>query len=131
MKRLPRGDELSWKLRIDDGIRVKVDRDAMSEVLGNLLDNARKWAKSDVTVTAETSDEVLTIDISDDGPGVAACDRQRILDRGHRLDEWMLGSGFGISIAASVMEEIGGRLDIAGSARGGVSARLVMPKRLV
>ncbi len=88
-------------------VRCFVDREDMLELLGNLLDNAYKWAKKDILVTAE-SDENLIITIEDDGVGADSKQLSALSVRGIRLDEEMQGHGFGLAIARDMLTEYGG-----------------------
>jgi len=98
------------------------------EMVGNLLDNACKWAKSAVTVgAAATADGRVEIVIADDGPGLPAEIRQRALQRGVRADEAMPGSGLGLAIVADLVENHGGAIYLEESESGGLKARLLLP----
>lgn len=99
----------------------------LQEMLGNLLDNACKWAKSRVLITAERQDSRLRIDIEDDGPGIAAEDRPVLLQRGKRGDEQVPGSGLGLAIVNDLATLYGGRLELLDSPAGGLRARLWLP----
>ena len=96
-------------------------------MVGNLLDNACKWAKSDVslTVTAAKGNTVITVD--DDGPGLNKKARFAAVKRGRRLDETKPGSGLGLSIVAELAHLYRGRLSLEQSEKGGLRARLDLP----
>ena len=88
---------------------LPLDYEDMLELLGNLLDNACKWARSRVHVGLQI-DRELVVRIADDGPGVADADRARLLQRGARLDEQGGGSGLGLSIVNDLVAHYGGTL---------------------
>ena len=103
-------------------------------MVGNLLDNAGKWARESVSVEAilasnETGDgrSALRLWIDDDGPGLAAELREAATQRGRRLDETKPGSGLGLSIAADLAAAYGGSLRLTDSPSGGLRAELRLP----
>jgi signal transduction histidine kinase len=106
---------------------VKCDPQDLDEMLGNLLDNAWRWARSQLVVSAATHGAFVHIDIDDDGPGLSSEAIDRALVRGMRLDERGDGHGFGLSIARELAELHGGTLDLGPSPLGGLRASLVLP----
>ena len=103
-------------------------RQDLEEMLGNLLDNACKWAATSVTVRAEAAPEqVLRIAIEDDGTGLPAARRSEVLERGRRLDEQKPGTGLGLAIVADLAQLYGGRLVLDAAAAGGLRALLILP----
>jgi signal transduction histidine kinase len=103
----------------------------LQEMVGNLLDNACKWARSQVLVQvraeAEGLGQVLNIHIDDDGPGIPEALRAVVTARGARLDETVPGSGLGLDIVQELSSLYGGHLRLQQSAWGGLSARLSLP----
>ncbi|GGY19412.1 sensor histidine kinase [Paludibacterium paludis] len=99
----------------------------LQEMLGNLLDNACKWARTCVTVGAMARDNTLAIVIEDDGPGIPPEAVDTAMRRGMRLDESVPGSGLGLSIAAELAELYHGGLTLDASEMGGVRATLRLP----
>ena len=118
-----------------DGLRFRGERQDLEEMLGNLIDNAGKWASSQVRVaavhvlrdTGEASPGFLEIAVEDDGPGLPAERRDEALGRGRRLDETKPGSGLGLSIVADLAKIYGGSLVLADSPLGGLKAALRLP----
>ena len=106
---------------------ARAQREDLDEMLGNLLDNACKWAKSRVVIESSrvSSDVVITVD--DDGRGLAPAMRGVVLQRGARADEAAPGSGLGLAIVRDLAELYGGSIALEGSPLGGVRARLVLP----
>jgi signal transduction histidine kinase len=102
-------------------------RQDLEEMLGNLLDNACKWARTRVVATAEAADERLMVAVEDDGPGLPPERRNEVLQRGRRLDEQVPGSGLGLSIVVDIAELYGGRLVLEEAAGGGLRALLALP----
>lgn len=99
----------------------------LSELLGNLLDNACKWASAKVLIAAERSKDRLKVEIGDDGPGIAAEQRAVALQRGGRLDEHKPGSGLGLTIATDLANLYGGTLTLGQSPLGGLKVELDLP----
>jgi signal transduction histidine kinase len=103
-------------------------RQDLEEMLGNLLDNACKWAAARVKVRADAAaEQVLQIAIEDDGPGLPAARRAEVLERGRRLDEQVPGTGLGLAIVADLAQLYGGRLILDAAADGGLRALLILP----
>lgn len=106
---------------------VYFDREDMLEMLGNLLDNACKWAKHRIDVDIAFSDTLL-IQVADDGPGCAEADAQMLTQRGLRLDESVQGHGLGLAIVSDVVTSYQGNLQIGRSeSLGGFLATLHIP----
>ena len=108
---------LTLSSNVPDDVTCPVDREDMLELLGNLLDNACKWArhKTRLTVTADTN---LHVCIEDDGPGTLPEKIDQLSTRGVRLDEKVQGHGFGLAISKDIIN------DYAGSIRFGHSEDL-------
>lgn len=110
------------------------DRADLTELLGNLLDNACKWARSRLRIEvrvdpAADTRSALNIIIDDDGPGIAEADRARVLRRGGRADEATPGHGIGLPMVHETVELYGGTMTIDASAFGGARFTLKLPGR--
>lgn len=99
----------------------------LEEMLGNLLDNACRWARGRVALSSSRDQERLTIDVDDDGPGIEASQRETMLQRSARADETGPGTGLGLAIARDLAEIYGGRITLTSSPLGGLRARLELP----
>jgi len=99
----------------------------LQEMLGNLLDNACRCARSAVHVHAVREGALLHIVVDDDGPGIAPAQRAAVLQRGVRLDESTPGSGLGLAIVVELAALYGGALTLDTSPACGLSARLTLP----
>jgi signal transduction histidine kinase len=103
----------------------------LQEMLGNLLDNASKWARRRVQVSALRSgagaDARLRVRVDDDGPGVERDRREAVLARGARLDESVPGSGLGLAIVQELAGLYGGRVTLDVSPAGGLRVELHLP----
>ncbi len=127
LKRLPRGEDLTWSLNMDDDLVVPIATDDLAEILGNILDNSRKWAKSTVAVGAEVTEQGTKLTIEDDGAQLPADRIAGLSNPGERLDDGTSGSGLGLSIVKDVLDEYGGELTIMNGERGGLSIVVSVP----
>ncbi len=100
MKKAPRGENITWNHDIADNTFLPIDAVDLTELLGNLLDNARKYAQKIVTVTYVNKQVI----IEDDGVGVSGEKVNLIFQRGVRLDEKLAGSGIGLAIVSDLAE---------------------------
>lgn len=111
------------------------DKGDLLEVLGNILDNAFKWAKSTIRIRASRADEArahgpaMRVEIEDDGPGIADQQRDFVLQRGARADEQVAGHGIGLAVVKETVELLGGGLEIARSSLGGAHISVILPAR--
>jgi signal transduction histidine kinase len=96
-------------------------------MIGNLLDNACKWAASRVTVTAVSQGSSVIVHVDDDGAGLGASMRERVLHRGVRADEAAPGSGLGLAIVRDLAAAYAGSIVPDGSPAGGLRATLTLP----
>ncbi len=128
MKRLPRGDEIRWQSNVPNGIAVDLDPEDFDEVFGNLLDNARKFAKSEVVFRCEERGDGVCLSVEDDGCGIPEEGIAIAKERGMVLDGARSGSGLGLAIAQDVLETYGGRLELLGRKEGGLKAVTWLPK---
>lgn len=106
---------------------VRVPVEDLEEMLGNLLDNACKWAASRVTVSARLEEARAIIDVDDDGAGLHPSMREQVVQRGVRADETAPGSGLGLAIVRDLAEAYGGSVSLDQSPAGGLRARLILP----
>ncbi len=105
---------------------IAIDREDMMELLGNLLDNACKWAKSKITISIDNNESVQIM-IEDDGPGVSKENRVKLIKRGIRLDEMNEGHGLGLSIVQYMVEQYGGQLKLDHSSQlGGLLVKVTL-----
>ena len=113
------------------GLTFAGEEHDLHEMLGNLLDNACKWARHTVRVSACSPSDAATpplrVCIEDDGPGIDEGLRQQVLTRGVRADESVPGSGLGLAIVADLVALYGGSLQLGRSALGGLKVELLLP----
>jgi signal transduction histidine kinase len=117
---------------LTDGARFALRNAELMEILGNLLDNAGKWAAQGVHLEVQGSRQeqgpqqlVLTVD--DDGPGIEESDLDRIFERGERLDERRPGAGLGLDIVRDLVQTYGGSIAASRSPLGGLRMQLRLP----
>ncbi|MET0743580.1 MAG: HAMP domain-containing sensor histidine kinase [Microvirga sp.] len=127
MRKLHAERDPAIEIRMPDALAVACERNDLDEILGNLLDNACKWARHAVLVTAAASDRQALVTIDDDGPGLPDDSRHAVLAPGTRLDETVPGFGFGLPISRELVELYGGHLTLARSPLGGLRVAITLP----
>ena len=127
LPRLYADRRLSIDVHVDPSHTVRVQREDLDEMLGNLLDNACKWARARVVIESSHAGEKLAIVVDDDGPGLPAEMREKVLQRGVRADEQAAGSGLGLAIVRDLAEVYQGVIALEASPLGGLRARLTLP----
>lgn len=119
---------LTIDIQLEENVSILVDREDMLELIGNLLDNACKWATHTVRLTIR-QDQQISIIIEDDGPGVEQDQLANLTQRGLRLDEKIDGHGIGLSIVNEIINSLGGSLKFRRSEQlGGLQACITLPK---
>jgi len=106
---------------------VLVAREDLDELVGNLLDNACKWARTRCSVTARQAGARVGVVVEDDGPGISAEMRSQVLTRGVRADEAVPGTGLGLAIVRDLTAAYGGKIVLDESPLGGLRARIDLP----
>jgi signal transduction histidine kinase len=127
LRRLHAERHLTITLAVPEGQAVKAERTDVEEMLGNLLDNACKWAATRVSLSTEVAGASLVITVDDDGAGVENGMLESVLQRGVRADETAPGSGFGLAIVRDLAEVYGGAIALSRSPLGGLRATLTLP----
>ncbi|MBE0413639.1 HAMP domain-containing sensor histidine kinase [Yoonia sp.] len=113
---------------IAPGLRIRMDQNDFEEVMGNLLDNAIKWAAGQIHLKARTKGDKVTVSVADDGPGIPAEDFGAATRSGQRLDTSKPGTGLGLAIADDLAHAYGGTITLDKSDRlGGLEVRVVLP----
>ena len=127
MRQLPEADGLEWSSDLPEALELAVDRDDLTNMAANLLDNAQKWTTSRVHLVARQGQGEVRISIEDDGPGIPDEEVSRVVERGRRLDETRQGSGLGLAIVSDIVALYEGRLELSRSRLGGLCATIVLP----
>ncbi|WP_328984973.1 sensor histidine kinase [Thiorhodovibrio winogradskyi] len=129
--RTPAGERIDWHILAPDRVEVALIAGDLLELLGNLLENAAKWAGERVEIQVLTSaDGRVEIRIADDGHGVAPAHWSRLGERGLRLDEQQAGTGLGLAIVRDVVEAYGGTLGFGRAELGGLLVWVRLPGML-
>jgi signal transduction histidine kinase len=119
--------KLIWAIEVADDVTFAGDDNDLLELIGNLADNAAKWATSRVWIRAHNTGPKLTIAVEDDGPGIPEGAEIDILVRGRRLDEATDGSGLGLAIVAKIVEAYSGTITVSRAPAGGLAVVIVLP----
>jgi signal transduction histidine kinase len=128
MRRLHAERQLAIDADVPPAHEIRGRREDLDEMLGNLLDNACKWARSRVAISSAVDDDRVVIAVDDDGPGLAPSMRAQVLQRGVRADERIRGSGLGLAIVSDLAELYGGSIALDTSPLGGTRALLQLPR---
>ncbi|AIZ32007.1 two-component sensor histidine kinase [Pseudomonas parafulva] len=119
-----RDKRVAVTLNVAPQARVPIEEGALLELLGNLLENAYRLCLEQVRVSFETLPGQQVLCIEDDGPGVPADQRERILQRGERLDRQHPGQGIGLAVVKDIIDSFDGRLTLEDSPLGGAAFRI-------
>lgn len=122
--------QIRYSLNLNGDLTFIGDEGDLMEILGNLTDNACKWCTNRVSISAYTTNEkVLTLEVEDDGPGIAREVRESILKRGVRADSQVEGHGIGLAVVRNLVEEVyQGKLKITDSDLGGARISVILKK---
>lgn len=130
-EKIYRDRNISFSRTGSEGLKFRGEKQDFEEMVGNLLDNAGKWAKSQISIKIgarkRSEGDFLEIIIDDDGPGLPAHLRVEAMSRGRRLDETKPGSGLGLSIVNDLALTYGGSLKLEDSPLEGLRVRLTLP----
>ncbi|MCC6887249.1 MAG: sensor histidine kinase N-terminal domain-containing protein [Hyphomicrobiales bacterium] len=134
MEKIHHGRGLAIAIDAPGTVRFRGEAQDLEEMVGNLVDNACKWAQSRVSIEAFADQpdggserRFVRIVVDDDGPGLTPSQREQVAHRGRRLDETKPGSGLGLSIVMELATLYGGRLILGTAPIGGLRAELVLP----
>ncbi|MFI8394224.1 ATP-binding protein [Pseudomonas sp. Choline-02u-1] len=123
------GEHLALNYVAPPGLQLPWDREDLLELLGNLLDNACKWADAEVRLSVIERTDGFALSVEDDGPGIPEEQRTQVFSRGTRLDEQTHGHGLGLGIVRDIVDTWGGLLVLGESEWGGLKVVIELPKR--
>lgn len=126
LRRTPRGLGLQWQVDVPP-IAVRADMQDLTEIVGNLAENALHWATGKVRIESQSEGDIIAIRVEDDGPGVPDDQIDTVLIRGRRLDETRPGTGLGLAIVGDLVDAYGGSLSLQRSSLGGLLAEVRLP----
>ena len=135
LRKVYRDKSVACELEVPPTLAYPMETGDLLELAGNLLDNAFKYCRARVVLRARSRERAdwrrpgLEIEVLDDGPGIPASDRQRVLERGVRVDESVDGQGIGLASARDVAAAYGGSVEIDGGPLGGARVRVLLPGR--
>ncbi|MHA1553010.1 MAG: ATP-binding protein [Alphaproteobacteria bacterium] len=134
MRRLSQDRAIEVTASVESGLKFRGEQQDFEEIIGNLVDNASKWARRTVTVQAvgqpgdgPRAEPMVTIHVDDDGPGLTDEECRLATVRGHRLDETKPGSGLGLSIVTDLVGLYGGEFRLMRAPSGGLRAEVRLP----
>lgn len=127
--RMIHGEHLDLSYQVAPGLQLPWDREDLLELLGNLLDNACKWADAEVRLSVSETPQGYRLAGEDDGPGIPEAQRDQVFSRGARLDEQRVGHGLGLGIVRDIVEVWGGVLQLQESELGGLKVLIQLPRR--
>ena len=127
--RMIHGEHLDLSYQAAPGLQLPWDREDLLELLGNLLDNACKWADAEVCLSVSETPQGYRLAVEDDGPGIPEAQRDQVFSRGARLDEQRVGHGLGLGIVRDIVEVWGGVLQLQESELGGLKVLIQLPRR--
>jgi two-component system sensor histidine kinase PhoQ len=113
--------------KIDSTLAFRGDEGDLTEMLGNVLDNAFKWARARIRVSAANTHDRLRIEVEDDGPGISEGAATRVLERGTRADQSVPGHGIGLAVTRDIVQAYEGRIEIDRGDLGGARVTLTLP----
>lgn len=121
----PGAEHLKWDVDVPDTLRAPFDEFDLTEIMGNLIDNAMKWAKEYIVLRASFEGDQTVLIVEDDGPGIPDTARATVFERGSRLDNEKPGTGLGLSIANEMAVAHDCKLSLGRAALGGLQVRLI------
>jgi len=120
---------LTFTHRVPGQVRCRIEAQDLQEMVGNLLENAVNWARTEIALDVGAESDGLVLQVGDDGPGMPEAERGTALTRGGRLDESVPGSGLGLAIVTDLVSLYGGQVTLGDSPSGGLEARVRLPLR--
>jgi two-component system sensor histidine kinase PhoQ len=127
LQKIYRGRAITFRSTVDKQLSFAGDENELMEILGNLIDNAYKHAKSQIAVSATKIDNRISVIIEDDGPGFSSDESKLIFQRGARLDDRGFGQGIGLAVVVDIVNQYDGSIDAQTSSLGGAKFHLALP----
>jgi len=131
MRRLYAERGISAEVRAEPEISVACSAEDFDEILGNIVDNAFKWAQASIAINVSGTGNRVTITVVDDGPGVADSEIGTAMEPGIRIDKTVPGNGFGLSISKELAELYGGAIKLKSATSGGLFVVIELPRAQV
>lgn len=128
LRRVYQERNLTFDAKLPEELKGRVNENDMLEIVGNLLDNAAKWAKSRVIVHLHREERGLVLTVEDDGPGFDPDETEYLLKRGTRADTQVEGHGIGLAVVGELVRSYGGKIEIHRAESGGASVTVSFPE---
>ena len=128
LSRQPGADHITWEIDIPDALNAPFDEFDLTELMGNLIDNAMKWAEGRIALRASYDDDQTILIVEDDGPGIPDTARAAAFERGGRLDYEKPGTGLGLAIANEMALAHNCSLSLGRASLGGLQVRMNWPR---
>lgn len=128
LSRQPGAEHIEWEIEIPDALNAPFDEFDLTELMGNLIDNAMKWAERRIVLRASSSGGQTILSVEDDGPGIPDTARSAVFERGGRLDNEKPGTGLGLSIAKEMAIAHDCSLSLGRASLGGLQVRMNWPR---
>ncbi len=129
LQKVYRDKQLQFNVSVDSDLLIRADKGDLTELFGNLLDNACKWGQHNIAINAEQIGDALNIRLHDDGSGIPADQLEHILQRGGRADEAVTGQGIGLAVVQEIINAYAGRLTLSTPSNGGLLVSITIPNR--
>jgi len=130
LQKVYRDQQFQFHITVANELLIRADQGDLTELFGNLLDNACKWAQKTISIHAEQNGDAISIQITDDGPGIPADQLEHILQRGGRADETVTGQGIGLSVVQEIINAYAGHLNLHNQDNSGLRVVISFPNRL-
>lgn len=127
MQKVYANKQMNVTVEMDDRCIFAGDEQDLMELLGNIIENAFKYGKSNIATYVKVRDKKFTISVADDGPGVPIEQATRILERGQRLDTSIPGQGIGLAVAVEIIQSYDGKLQVQQSSFSGAEFLIELP----
>jgi len=127
VSKLSPNTDISAEFDAVEDVFFEGEKHDLQEIFGNLIENATKYASSQVSVSAQFKENWITVDVEDDGEGMSDEEIEKAMRRGGRIDEGKSGWGLGLSIVTDIVEEYSGKFELSKSALGGLKASITLP----
>jgi signal transduction histidine kinase len=131
IRRTPRGEAMHWSIDLPNHLCLHMDGQDLVELVGNLVDNAAKWARNHAAIRVEERPSEIALIIEDDGHGVPADLIASLGERGVRLDQTLPGTGLGLAISRDLATAYGGSLGLSNRPEGGLRVEVRLPRSLL
>jgi len=126
VSRTPAGQRIHWASDLPEHLKVRIDPDDLSELVGNIAENAGRYGREEVSISASRIGDTIELCITDDGPGIPEDKLPHVLRRGGRLDSTSGGAGLGLAISESIVQTAGGSIALE-NAHPGLRVILRLP----